>query len=69
MKDNTLNTIRGIGVATKFFGIGIIAGLYLSDLQFRYPYILVVILILVGECTGIWARGKIDRNNKSLGKN
>jgi hypothetical protein len=48
MKDNTLNTIRYIGIATKFFGLGIIAGLYLSDSQFRYPYVLVAILIFVG---------------------
>lgn len=48
MKDKTLNTIRYIGLAIKFFGLGIIAGLYLSDSHFRYPYILVAILIFVG---------------------
>ena len=58
MKDNTVNTIRGIGDAIKFFGLGIIAGLYLSDSQFRYPYIVIFILIFSGICISIWARGK-----------
>jgi hypothetical protein len=48
MRDNTLNTIRHIGVAIKFFGFGIIVGLYLSYSQFRYPYILVAVLIFTG---------------------
>ena len=65
MKNNTLNTIRHIGVATKFFGIGIIAGLFLSDSQFHHPYIVVIILILVGECARIWARTKLGRASSS----
>jgi hypothetical protein len=68
MKDNTLNTIRHIGVATKFFGLGIIAGLYLSDSQFRYPYILVVILIFAGECTRIWANHRKGQKPGRSGK-
>jgi len=65
MTDETLNTIRHIGVAVKFFGFGAVGGLYISNSQFRYPYVLVLILIFGGECARVWAKRQIiQRNNK-----
>ena len=65
MSDNTLSTIRQVAVAVKFFGFGIIGGLYMSDSQFRYPYLLVFILIFAGECTRVWAKRRIIQKNNS----
>jgi hypothetical protein len=65
MSDNTLNIIRHIAVAVKFFGFGIIGGLCMSHLQFRYPYLLVFILIFAGECTRVWAKHRIVQKNNS----
>ena len=70
MSDKVLNIIRYIGVAMKFLGLGIIGGLYIADSQFRYPYLLVGILIFAGECARLWARSRIVKktnlmNNKA----
>lgn len=59
MGRNVLNLICRIGVAVKFFGFGIIGGLYISHSNFRYPYLLVFIFIFAGECTRVWAKHKL----------
>ncbi|MDD5063732.1 MAG: hypothetical protein PHQ35_03090 [Phycisphaerae bacterium] len=59
MSSDTLDTICRIAAAVKFFGLGIIGGLYISDSQFRYTYLLVFIFIFAGECTRVWAKGQL----------
>lgn len=66
MSDNTLNTIRHIAVAVKFFGIGVIGGLYMSHSQFRYPYLLAFIFIFAGECTRFWAKRQMIQKKPLL---
>jgi hypothetical protein len=61
MKDNSLNIIRRIGSAVKFFGLGTIFGVYISHVQFRYSYLLIFILIFVGECTRVWATHQLAK--------
>jgi len=65
MSNNTLDIVRRIAVAVKFFGFGIIGGLYMAHSQFRHPYLLVFILIFAGECTRVWAKGRIIQKNNS----
>lgn len=64
MKQSVLNGIRYIGIAIQFFALGIIAGLSFADVQFRYPYLLVALLIALGTCARIFAKRQMIRENR-----
>ncbi|MEJ5261028.1 MAG: hypothetical protein WHS88_12645 [Anaerohalosphaeraceae bacterium] len=61
MKAEYWKIARHIGIAIKYFALGIIAGLYVSDSGFRYPYLVIAALLLIGEIVRIGAQHKLEK--------
>jgi len=57
-----------IGTAIKYFALGIIAGLYVSDSGFRHPYLVIAALLLIGESISIGTQHKLENRLKSIKK-
>jgi len=59
-----VNSIVYIGLAMKYFGLGMIGGICMAE--FRYVYILVALLIFTGLCISVIFKSKLDKNFNQL---
>jgi hypothetical protein len=57
------NLIYYVGNAIKFIGIGMIIGISLAE--FRYVYLIIMILILIGLCLEMFFRPKLQNENRN----
>jgi len=58
--------VRYIGIAIKYFALGVIAGLYVSDSGFRHPYLVIAALPLIGESIRIGAQHKLENRKETF---